>query len=286
MPPPVLDSRSPIVVLLDFDGTIVGDVQWLAFEHAFIHNVSIAGKPARYNPVYLSMDLKGGIIRPYFAEFITHVRRYVPQVEFFIYTASTADWAGYIIPRVEKVLGIQINRPLFTRDHCEFRDGRFVKSLEKVSPIIVKKLARLYTPVKTHGAQGIQSIILIDNTPHVLLEAEHQLLCSTYDYETPVDVFRQLPPELPMSTVVPIYMQMHPDIDWKTAMASCKPKRFLACYYRHLAKLHHCAYKTNAKARTDRFWKRLCKIMITLNLSHITAANMTKALKELVNTTS
>lgn len=283
---PTLDSRPPIVMLLDFDGTIVGDVQWLAFEHAFINSVAVAGKHVKYNPAYMSKELQGGVVRPYFADFIKHVRRYVPQVEFFVYTASTAEWAGYIIPRLEKVLGIQINRPLFTRDHCDFRasEGRFVKSLNTVRPIIVKKLARSYASVKAHGARGIQSITLIDNTPHVLLEAEHQLLCPTYEHENPIDVFRQLPPEIQVSAVVPTYMQMHPDIDWKTAMAACKPKRFMACYYRHLAKLHYNAYKTNAKASSDRFWKRLCKVMITLDPNHMTAASMAKAFKELATT--
>jgi hypothetical protein len=271
-----MDSHSPIVILLDFDGTIVGDVQWLAFEHSLIQSI---GSGCRNMPRFMISDFKSGVLRPHFKQFIDHVKRYVPYIEFYIYTASTTEWASYIIPRVEKTLGVSLNRPLFTREHCTYKDGKYSKNLATVMPIIAKRLAKTYAPVKANGVHGIRSAFLIDNTPDVLTEHANLVLCPTYDYQLPIDVFRQLQSQIPVNVFAQHYMSLRDDAEWKQNVITntCHEQRFMACYYQHLAKLHYAAHKQNKGLSNDTMWLRMAKAITSIDPSRIRADTVTKA---------
>lgn len=272
-----MDSRSPIVILLDFDGTIVGDVQWMSFEQSLIQSVDSGCRNA---PRFMMSDLKSGVIRPHFKQFVENVKRDIPQVEFFIYTASTSNWANIIIPRVEKILGISFNRPLFTRDQCAYKDGRYLKSITSIMPTIVKKLSKKYTPVKINGMHGICSAFLIDNTPGVLLENTHLVKCPTYNFQHPLDVFRQLQPHIPIHVLAQHYMTLRETNEWKQQVSAnkCHEQRFMACYYQHLAKLYYAAHKQNKDLANDTMWLYMTKAITSIDPVRLSAENVNKVL--------
>jgi hypothetical protein len=234
------------------------------------------GQPKiRYNPNFVAEDIRNGLVRPHFKDFIRHVKNTIPQVEFFLYTGSTSEWANFIFPHVEKILGIKFNRPLFTREYCASNNGRLVKRLSNVTPHVVKRLSKKYLPVKLKGERGIQATILIDNTQGVLEETDHHVLCPTYDMQYPIDVFRQLPPSVSMNIRAHQYAQLRNDPRWKDMVtAKCsETQRFFACYYKHLAKLHYIAHKHNISINIDNdvYWKRLTKALLSSDVSRINA---------------
>jgi hypothetical protein len=141
-------------------------------------------------------------------------------------------------------------------------------------PAIAKRLAKTYAPVKANGVAGIQSVVLIDNTPDVLVDRAHQLTCPSYEYQYPVDVFRQLCTTIPASTLAHHYhslMNMPPQ-------QPMREQRFFARYYRGVGQQHYEAYKKNLKTHGDKFWKRLAKAMTTCDLKNFNATTLAKCI--------
>jgi len=240
----------PIVFLLDFDGTLVGDVEWLANEYTLFQNYNSGqvSKVVKYQPAYLMQDLGQHMIRPYLKEFLLATKLKYPQIEFFIYTASDTEWAEFIIPRVEQKLGFKFNRPLFTRTHCICKNGSYIKSLDTVRGIVYKRLAKQY---KLKTMNDIQSMILVDNTPHVLTDNRAQVLCPTYDYQLPVDLTRQIPVSM-LETFLPWLRPMiAPTKRFKTL------QHFWYYFHRFMSELYLKACKMNKYYLKDFYWKKM-----------------------------
>ena len=96
----------PIVVLLDLDKTLIGDVSPQVEEYSIINNINVelqtlGQKKIPYNKKKLENELRNGIIRPYLQKFINLLKTY-ENVEVFIYTASDDKWAKTIIPVIDK----------------------------------------------------------------------------------------------------------------------------------------------------------------------------------------
>lgn len=251
----------PIVILLDFDGTLVGDVEWLATEFTIFQNYqsnSLSPKPVKYQTAYIAQDLDQGLIRPYLKEFLINVKQRYPQVEFFIYTASETEWAEFIIPRVEQKLGIKFHRPLFTRPQCICRQGMYYKSLESVRPVIYRRLAKTY---RLKSPNELQSMILIDNTPNVLLEGRAQVLCPTYDYQYPVDLTRQIP----MSALEVFINLLRPVVAPSKRFKNTQ--HFWFYFHRFMADLYLKSYKMNKPYLKDTYWKRATDAFLETDLS-------------------
>ena len=248
-------------MLLDFDGTIVGDVQWLATEQSMInmYNTNKSHSKIRYLHTFVHNDLNTNLLRPHFDIFIKSMKRNYPNVEFFIYTASDPTWAEFIVSKVETKIGFKFNRPLFTRSNCQFKDGRYHKSLQAIKPVILKKLARDYN-IKNENDIG--AMILIDNTQNVLEEhKEHQVLCPSYDYKYPIDLLRQVPPSI-LENAIPHFMPKSLTI----ARTSSYQKR-MAMYYRYISILYQQAYKNNKLHKNDIYFKYLLKRCLETNIN-------------------
>lgn len=265
----------PLVLLFDLDGTIIGDIQWLCLEYQALrhHNKHHApSQKIRYQTSMLYRDLQQGMIRPYFRTFFKKLQKHFSNVECFIYTASDQKWAEYIIPRIEHVLGIRFQRPLFTRRHCTLLPtGRYVKSIDTVKPLVYKALAK---PYGLRHLSELNSIILIDNQPNNLKEGKGQVLCPTYDFQQPVDILRQWgsPITFPKSVLHSLGLSSnHSETSVETMFAK---------YYKYLASLYVKAHDVNKKERLDTYWKRLWKRFDNLHLSKLSTQEIIQHLSQ------
>jgi hypothetical protein len=172
---------TPLVVMLDLDGTIIGDIRPQITTYDISNQIKSHGAKLKYTFSDYKMKLNGGIIRPSFSEFINRLKKDVPFIEFFIYTASEKKWASHIISHIEKACSIKINRPLFTRKDCIVKGDNLLKSLAKVKPQVLRVLKKKY------GIMDLTNkILIIDNSP-VFIEQDtpYHILCKTYNFVYP-----------------------------------------------------------------------------------------------------
>jgi hypothetical protein len=177
----------PIVICIDIDGTIIGDVSYHVIEWEILTSLSLCAclKMFRKHLVYY---LKKGLLRPDFADFVMAIKSRYEHVEFFLYTASEEKWAQVLVPCIEEVINFKFQRPLFTRKHCIESGNVFQKSFKKIVPIIVRQLRGVYSSLKTEDVY--ENIILIDNNNN-LLESPHRcILCPTYSWIMCYDILK------------------------------------------------------------------------------------------------
>ena len=177
-------ANRPIVFLLDLDGTLQGNVSPQLNEYEFIKrlNKHIVGYPKiKYNFKTLALDFEHGLLRPHVEESLKSIKNNHPNVEFFIYTASSDPWANFIVPRVLRKVP-SINSLFFSREFCS-HDGK--KSIKRVLPMIKDFLSSKY------DTKSLQHVFLVDN--NIVLEKNEMgklIHCPTYDYTQTVDITR------------------------------------------------------------------------------------------------
>ncbi|GAX85669.1 hypothetical protein CEUSTIGMA_g13084.t1 [Chlamydomonas eustigma] len=179
------------VVLLDLDGTLIGDLGSVLAEHTLLTETDAPPAAfARFRSALISR-LRYGIVRPHVAEFCRST-----SSELFVYTASTREWASFIVPCIEAAIAVRFNRPIFSRDNCSDSGVTNIKSLSAVAPLVHRSLRRRYPGVSLQST--FDSLVLVDNTADVLppLERSKMILCPTYKYVYDYDVLSSLPVDL------------------------------------------------------------------------------------------
>lgn len=167
-----------------------GDIRPQLQEYELIRAVNrkiVHGKKVHYRVKNLYKDMDSGLLRPGLKDALLKIKNTHPHVEFFVYTASSTDWANYIIPKIERhcFKGAFFNRPLLTRAEVS-EEG--VKSIARVYPIVQKALSSKYPQIPK------RNICLVDN--NVVLnpsEMDHLVLCPSYDYAHVIDPLRNIP---------------------------------------------------------------------------------------------
>lgn len=169
----------PVIFLLDLDGTLQGDVSPQLREYELLHKVNSKinnNKKIRYNTKMLFKDMQNGLIRPHMKEALHEIKAKHKNVEFFIYTASSDEWAKFLLPKIISFGSLEniINKPFFTRSHC-LPDGR--KSILKLKPAIIKSLGKYKNATFKH-------IYLVDNNFVLNIpEMDKLLYCPSYNYK-------------------------------------------------------------------------------------------------------
>ena len=189
-----ISKKEPLIILLDLDHTIQGNIQPQLDEYNLISVLNDkTGSKLKQNRDQLRRDFMKGLLRPHFRTFINKMRSRFPNVEFFVYTASDDDWAKYIIKVVEEASTIRFNKRIFSRSDCIFdqKSGHFMKSLNKLKPELFKILKSKY---KLSDSNTLKHVLLIDNN-YVLFENEaHSLVkCPSYTSTIRIDMLRALP---------------------------------------------------------------------------------------------
>jgi hypothetical protein len=177
----------PLVVVLDLDGTIIGDITPQIVSWEICNDIKSSGGGNFYKPKDLYAKLQGGIIRPYFAEFIKSLKKNIPNIEFFIFTASEKKWAMNIIGYIEKACNIKFNRPLFTRQHCLLVDSEYKKCIKKISPTIMRSLKKKYN-LNDVSQLNDQILIVENNDVYQANQRKYNVFCKTYDFKYPENI--------------------------------------------------------------------------------------------------
>ena len=234
-----------LVLLIDIDGTIQGDISPQVQEYTLIKKLGLK----KYNTKLLLEDYAKGLMRPKFVDFIDAYKEKNIGVELFLYTASEPRWAKCIVPVIEKAVGFKFNRPIFTRNHCDMSKNKH-KSLD----LIAKPLSRAIS--KKHGVRVSNDAIkkcsfLIDNN-FVLQEESHLIKCPTYDRVVHIDPLRQLDNS-------EIYKFKRPIAGMLLGKEFSKESvwQLLEEVYQHVKIKCMKSHKSDKQSRKDEFWKFL-----------------------------
>jgi hypothetical protein len=256
-------STFPLVVLIDLDGTIIGDItpQIISYEVAKV--LKKVHAKYSYDMHDLKTKLKNGLVRPYFEAFIKGLQSNNPNVEFFIYTASEKTWAEFIIKQIEQALGIKFNRPILSRSFCINQDKEYKKSLSLVMPTLLKTFKKKYT-IPYSKRDLLSNILMIDNNNvYQHNDQKHLLLCPTYNYRIPENIVANIKLDTFKSnhsllhSILKKYMSLSNTNDFLTFQ-----KEFYTYYVNYLSSIT----KSNLRHTNDKFWLHLKDIIISQNI--------------------
>ena len=262
----------PIILLLDLDNTIIGDIGPQIDEYFLIKSINnklkkINKKQIRYNTKLLDDELKKYIIRPKFDKFLRNINKY-DNIELFIYTASEKKWANYIINRIEKIYKYKFNKPIFTRDNLVINDkDQYKKSITKVKPLIIRTLRKK----NKYNINNIY-IALIDNLKNILVEKKYLIKCPEFDYRHQIDYIRMIPQNILKEHYIIIE-------DKFNLKHSTNLYDFYARYHQML-KQDYKATKKNQIFLNDKYWVNF-SFVLKQNLSNMSFIDLIKILRQI-----
>lgn len=261
----------PLVLFLDLDGTIIGDILHVVAEKEIIATFC-PGSAAAVKEMKAShvSRMRYGVVRPRFDSFLRRVEQCNkdptgPRLELFIYTASEHSWAVYVVAIIEAAIGFKFNRPLFTRNHCHpLGDGTFHKTLAPLLPSVVGSLRRKGYTLSVAALDG--RVALVDNNPSVIRTSTDRvrlITCPTYNFVLAYDVLRQVDIDVMQSKYdqiadLLVSYGMYPGSGEKDSGTPRSCRHFLRVYYAGLlARLRKTTRAENGAEIRDRFWVRL-----------------------------
>ena len=101
------------------------------------------------------------LVRPYFIYFINKMREiYNNNVSFYIYTASSYNWANFQIKLIEKENNIKFNRPIFARNYC-IMNNKYTNALNAINKAILNVIAKINKIVNKIQAKRYTSYIVL-----------------------------------------------------------------------------------------------------------------------------
>lgn len=259
------EHTHPLVIYLDLDGTIIGDITPQVTEWEMI--AKFCPKQLKTFKESLKVDLATtNIMRTHFSKMLIAVKAAYPNAEFFIYTASEGTWANTIIPCVEAAAGIEVNRPILSRKNC--LQSTLEKSLRLVAPIVYRRLKGKY-PALTSAEQVYQNSLLIDNTDVLIDGEQHRCLqCPTYNGIYWTDFLRHIPLNDQKRSYLEISIMLRgvgafPRVSSKDHFTF---EEFRVMYYQALADLVKKSATERKKNKSDNLWPVVIKLFIATRL--------------------
>lgn len=191
-------NNLPYIVILDWDNTIVGKVDYQSQKYSLEQHYKKFGLKVKKNSrVPKSFNTDSKLIRPGFLDFITELNNYFQgNIYFFIYTASERKWANTEIQWLEKSHEIKFQRPIFTRDDCIVdKSGNYKKSIANIFPRILRSIGKVKISKEEKSELLHQKLLIIDNNAVFTDMKEHLLLCPDYNFM----LFENLLEDIPLS---------------------------------------------------------------------------------------
>lgn len=174
-----MSLSTPLVILIDMDGTIIGDATSSACMHELECNLGSKRGLETY-------PFKSRLIRPHVESFLKFMKSEYNCL-CFVYTAAEQHWASKVIACFEKETGVAFSRPIFSRKDCVFVDNVYRKSIQHVSPklrAILRKRKQKLTD---------QNVILIDNSDVLFPDSDYRrIICPTYAARVPMDILKRV----------------------------------------------------------------------------------------------
>lgn len=226
------------VFIIDLDETIIGNCiyqsQLWNIARAYNSNVNKLLLPYYKEPSKL--------LRPFFIYFIKKMQElYGDNVYFYIYTASTYEWANTEIKLIEKANNIKFNRPIFTRNDC-------IKP--KKSSFWIKSIDKIKSRIKIKNAD----YIIIDDSNVYSDNNNLQLFCRPYQYKAFCNISSHIPiktiPDFCKGLICPFIIS-NDEID---DITNIKMYKWL---YKKCKKIEI----SNNKYKNDKFWLHLANVI-------------------------
>lgn len=255
----------PTVMVLDLDGTIVGNVspQVCEFEILTEH---APGKLKLFKDQLHAQLQHTPVIRPEFATFCRAMKE--RGVELYVYTASDAKWATLFVGAVERALGVKFNRPLFTRNHCRMMGGVYRKPTRAVLAAVFNGLKRRYAGLRKPSDLADQ-VAMVDNNNVLLQDAAYSmgmLLCPTYDYLHNYDVLRLVPEDVLAAKTSAVVAKLAQYKLLPAGVPYSSLDKLRAAYYVCLGRDIAASRKLRKKQAGDRMWRALQQALVKHNI--------------------
>jgi hypothetical protein len=266
-----MSSQTPTLIIIDLDGTIIGDItpQIISFE--LVKTLRRSSLKYPFDVKDFKQKLKSGLLRPHFESFIKGLNSTVPNVEFFVYTASEKIWAEFVIKNIESIIGFKFNRPIFSRNFCVSQDREYRKANQYVMPSISKCLKKKYGKVFDKKDLAKNMLIIDNNNVYHLHDQRNLLICPTYNYRVPENVAGNIKQELfkANSGVINNILRKYVPISNTHDYISFQ-KEFYSYYLQYLTLV----LKSNVKYVNDKFWVILKDIIISQNITRFDEKNV------------
>jgi hypothetical protein len=249
-----IQKIKPIVILLDLDKTLIGDIVPQSEEYYIIKSINnelknLDKKTISFNFKRLQNELREHIIRPYLLKFLNLARSY-NNIEIYIYTASDDKWAKTLIPNIEKAINFRFNRPIFTRNNTIIKNNNFKKSIKNIKPFIYKSIKNKYN---LNNQNQLEYIMLFDDTRNVLLEKRLQINVPGYNTLYQIDYLRNIPDRL----VKVYYILIEDKLKLKH---STDVNGFYSKYHDFIKRRYLYADANTKKYLNDLYWKKIYKV--------------------------
>jgi hypothetical protein len=265
-------TTSPLVLLIDMDGTIIGDATPSACMYELESNVK-----SRSNKRGLEIyPFKNTLIRPHIESFLKFVTSECNCV-CFVYTAAEFHWASKVIACFEKETGVKFSRPIFSRKDCILVNNVYRKSIQHISPKLNAVLRKRKQRLLDHN------VVLIDNSDILLPETDYRrIICPTYEARVPMDVLKRIELQDIRSNANLVAKVLY-RYGFITKSSYKSIDDMLSSYYLSIAKALYEESKNSDKgASGDTFWLDMESIFRTKRVSAFTKETLhhiRKALK-------
>lgn len=259
------------ILILDLDGTIIGNIcyQALSFGLLCLLKENDIKPTDSLKEITLSYTEKTGIIRPGFINFMNVIRSLIPNILIFIYTASERNWANKEIQWIEKNNNIKFDRPLFCREQCIYSKNTYLKSINKIFPIIKKK----------YKSVTINNLLIIDNNNVYNDNIKSLIVCPHYNHQVFFDLWKIISKTAMKNPIIYSaivnYIEnnmLNPcstHILTSIGKEELKSKHFLWLYKKYKAILLN-----NLKYKNDIFWKKIILILKNHKITDFTNMNI------------
>lgn len=276
-----MSDKLPYIFIFDIDNCIIGNVDYPIIESNLLDIIKMScdskniTQKCKKNINFVN-ELKKGLLRPYFVNFIKFIKKKYKNVELYVYTNSSYSWThGGLVENIEKASGVKFNKPYFTRENSNFD---FSKSLTNVYKIIVKNLVKKYRSLNNKNMIKElfkNKVVFIDNIKDNLNDyPEKQITCPSYDFSYPYDILKKVKRKYKFNN--DIFKEKNIDEFIETNIKSPKfyKKQTNKTAILEKAKWNYFKKKDKSLNKKDSFYKKLKEILKKNKIDKFTNENI------------
>ena len=255
------------IFIIDLDKTIIGDCSYQLELFNKVEMMKTYNGPKINIKKILSPQYneKVKLVRPYFSYFINKMRElYNNNVSFYIYTASSYNWANFQINLIEKENNIKFNRPIFARNYCVI-NNKYTK--DNAQNLYKKSINKILPKIKNSKDSDI---IIIDDSAVYINYNDYHIQCKEYNYILFNDIKAFIPEHINNDIINGMNCPYnHSDCSIKNKL------RLYKWLYKTLFKIN----KQNDKYKDDKFWINLANAIEANKITEYTSDTIQQLIK-------